>query len=316
MEDIEMNNDFPGGVWPTMITPFTDSNTIDYNALESMIEWYIKNKVDGLFAVCQSSEMFFLSLRERAELARFVKKATNGRIPVIASGHVSNALEDQIVEIKAIAETGVDAVILITNRFSLPVESDEITKRNLEKVLKALDSKIPLGFYECPFPYKRIISPELLNWCASTGRFYFLKDTSCDIKNIKAKIASVKGTPLKIYNANAATLLQSLKEGAAGYSGVMANFHPDLYAWLIKNWKERPEEAEKLHCFLSVASQIEKQIYPVNAKYNMRLEGIKIGLKTRSKDHYDFSDTNKLEIEHLHELSKLYSGRCIYNGID
>lgn len=63
----------PDGVWLTMITPFTAQNTIDYGGLTQMIEWYLQNQVDGLLAVCQSSEMFYLSLNERIELARFFK---------------------------------------------------------------------------------------------------------------------------------------------------------------------------------------------------------------------------------------------------
>jgi hypothetical protein len=44
---------FPNGVWPTMITPFTADNKIDYPAMEKMIDWYMQRQVDGLFAVCQ-----------------------------------------------------------------------------------------------------------------------------------------------------------------------------------------------------------------------------------------------------------------------
>ena len=56
---------FPGGVWPVMLTPFTEENQVDYAALKELVEWYIKNGVDGLFAVCQSSEMFKLTLKEQ-----------------------------------------------------------------------------------------------------------------------------------------------------------------------------------------------------------------------------------------------------------
>ena len=54
---------------------------------------------------------------------------------------------------------------------------------------------------------------------------------------------------MKLYNANTATLLESMREGAAGYSGVMANFHPELYVWLTENWKNEPEKTELLRGF-------------------------------------------------------------------
>ena len=73
-------------MYPTMITPFKKDLTIDYDALESLVEWYIDNGVDGLFAVCQSSAMFELSLKERVALARAVVQITDCRVPVVASG--------------------------------------------------------------------------------------------------------------------------------------------------------------------------------------------------------------------------------------
>ena len=164
-----------------------------------------------------------------------------------------------------------------------------------------------MGIYECPLPYKRIISPELLNWCASTERFYFLKDTCRNPSLIKSKIESVKNTNLKVFNANAATLLETLKMGVAGYSGVMANFHPDLYAWLIKNWRNNQEEAEKLQHFLGLSSAIEYQVYPVNAKYYLKLEGLNILQFSRLKDMSLFDQSHKIEVEDLHYLSKVYS---------
>ena len=294
------------GVWPTMITPFTKENKIDFAALEKMIEWYIQNGVDGLFAVCQSSEMFFLDLEERVKLARFVKEMADGRVQVIASGHTSDSYEDQVRELNRIAETGVDAVVLITNRLAGQGESDAVWQNNLEKLLKELPEEVCLGFYECPYPYKRLILPEMLKFCADTGRFLFLKDTSCDIENIHAKLDAIKGSSLKIFNANTATLLETLKLGVSGYSGVMANFHPDLYVWLLKNWSVRENEAEGLSNFLSMAALIERQLYPVNAKYHMNLEGIEMSTLCRSKNHEDFSATFMLEVKQLYHLTQEY----------
>ena len=105
-------NHFPGGEWPTMLTPFRDG-AVDYPALEALVEWYIAHGVSGLFAVCQSSEMFFLSLEERVGIARFVNEKAAGRVPVIASGHISDSFEDQVHELTAMTGTGVDAVCLL-----------------------------------------------------------------------------------------------------------------------------------------------------------------------------------------------------------
>lgn len=61
---------------------------------------------------------------------------------------------------------------------------------------------------------------DTLRWAASTGRFYFHKDTACATQPIQDKLAAVKDFPdFKFFNANAATLLFSLQRGAAGFSG-------------------------------------------------------------------------------------------------
>jgi len=51
-----------------MLTPFRENGEVDYNGLEHLVHWYIKKGADGLFAVCQSSEMFFLTLEERVKI--------------------------------------------------------------------------------------------------------------------------------------------------------------------------------------------------------------------------------------------------------
>ena len=300
-----MNTNFPGGVWPTMVTPYKMDGSVDYGALSNMVDWYIENKVKGLFAVCQSSEMFFLSLEERVKLAKFVIEHVNGRVPVIASGHTADKLEDQIKELNAMAETGVDAIILLTNRLAAEDEPDTVFLNNLEKIINALPKEMPLGFYECPYPFKRLLSPEIIKYCLQTDRFNFIKDTSCDVENMREKMSLIKGTKLQLYNANSATLLETLPLGVTGYCGVMANFHPALYDWLLNNWENEPEKAEGLMNFLSLASQIERQLYPVNAKYNFMLEGIEMTYISRSKDTNQFTSANKLEVKQLHELVKV-----------
>ncbi len=299
-----MENNFPGGSWPVMLTPFTPDNQVDYQALKELVEWYIRQGVSGLFAVCQSSEMFCLTLEERLAIASKVVSYAAGRVPVIASGHVADKLEDQIAELNAMANTGVDAVILITNRLAMEEESDEVWIENCKKILEQVDPKIPLGFYECPYPYKRLLSIDTIRWCAESGRFFFLKDTCCDIVQIRKKINAIKGTNLKLYNANTTTLLDSLKAGAAGFSGVMDNFHPQLYTWLCNNFNS--EKAEEISSFLTVASLIERQYYPVNAKYQLgQIEGLSITTKSRVKDEKGLTDTFIKEITALDYLAKI-----------
>ena len=297
-----MKKTIPDGVYPTMVTPFTEDNKIDYNAVEALIDWYAEKGVDGIFAICQSSEIFFLSFEERLELLRFVMKHTPKNISVVASGHVADDLSQQIEEAKAFVQEGIEAYGFISNRFAGEDESDSIFLKNMEKAVGEIGD-ISFGIYECPYPYKRIMSPSVLKELASTGRFTFLKDTCCDPQMINEKLSAVEGMGLKIYNANSASLLETLKMGCAGFSGVMANFHPEIYSWLCKNYDKEPEKAKQVQAFLGFASLAECQMYPVNAKYYLSLEGVPMGYACRSKDASGFTLSRRMEIEQMRDIT-------------
>lgn len=293
------------GVYPTMITPYTEEGKIDYDGVEKLVDFYIRNKCDGIFAVCQSSEMLFLSLKERTELAKKVvecaKKAPY-KMPVVASGHCADDLDAQIEEICAIYETGVDAFVLVSNRFDLHHDGDDEWIKNAEYVLSKIPSHIPLGIYECPRPYKRLLSPRILDFCKETGRFRFIKDTCCDPEMLKNRLAQLKGSDIMLFNANAQTLLHSLQSGAAGYSGIMANFHPDLLVWLCKNFES--EKAEEISNIISMCAFTENPVYPCTAKYYLGFEGLDLNIYSRSADHKTLTPYHKLWAKQLYTLSE------------
>lgn len=299
-----MTYSFSNGAWPTMVTPFSENGAIDYNALAGLIDWYMENGADGLFSTCQSSEIFFLSLDERIKLTRFVKAHSDGRVPVIASGHVSHDIDDQIKELNAIADCGADAVILISNRLAAPNEPDSILLERLDKIVNTLPKEIPLGFYECPYPYKRLLTPEVIRYCTESGRFSFLKDTCCDVAQIAEKLKLLKGTNMHLYNANTATLVESLKLGGSGYSGVMANFQMKLYSWLVKHWKDNPEITDEVQNILTVCSFVEMKNYPANAKCFLNLSGVVMGEGARKGTRVLQSATEVLELKQILSLTK------------
>lgn len=300
-----MGNNFPGGVYPTMLTPFTENNKVDYPSLAKLTDFYLEQGAAGLFAMCQSSEMFLLSLKERVEVSAFVKKQVGNRAPVITSGHVSGDPDDQAEEVKRLADTGADAVILVTNRLAAQSESDDVWIDNLSKLMDQIPSDVCLGFYECPYPYKRVMTPKTIKFCADSGRFYFLKDTCCDAATIKARIEIAKGSNLKIYNANVATLLQTLRDGAAGYSGIMANFQTPEFKWLCENYDKKPKEAAEVAAFLSMASFIETHLYPAIAKNYLMRKGILATDRCRSCESCDLTATNASETEQLDLITRV-----------
>ncbi|AUV03323.1 dihydrodipicolinate synthase family protein [Phytobacter ursingii] len=260
------------GIVPVMLTPFTADEQIDYPALAKLIDWYLEKGVDALFAVCQSSEMQFLSLQERVELARFVVQHVDGRIPVIASGHISDDIAAQKEELLAMAQTNIDALVLVTNHLDPRNEGSETFFATLNTLLDTLPKELPLGLYECPAPYRRLLTDDEFSWCANSGRFVVLKDVSCDLPTVERRVKLAQGTPLNVINANAAIAWPAILAGSQGFSGVFTNFHPELYSWLWHHGKTQRELADELAIFLSLGAVTETLGYPKNAKiYHQRL---------------------------------------------
>lgn len=261
-----------GGIVPVMLTPFTENDQLDLDGLQTLVEWYIANGADTLFAVCQSSEMQFLSLEERVELARRTVEFAAGRVPVIASGHISHSLEDQREELAAMAGTGIDGLVLVTNHLDPSADGFETFRETLNAVLSWLPSDLPLGLYECPAPYRRLLTDDEFKLCRDTGRFVALKDVSCDIDIVRRRVAMAEGSGFNVVNANAAIAAEAMRAGSGGFSGVFTNFHPDLYAWLYRNKNSDAPLRPDMEVFLALAAMAEPMGYPALAKiYHQRI---------------------------------------------
>ena len=285
----------------TMITPYKANGQIDFETAEKYVEWYYKNGIDGIFAVCQSSEIFYLTLEERVELNRRVyekAKSLDENFVVVSSGHISDSFEEQVKELNSIYESGTDALILITNRLDINNEGDDVFIRNAERLLKELPNDVKLGLYECPHPYKRLVTPKILEWCVSTGRFYYMKDTCCDAATIKERCKILSGSNFKLLNANCQTLLESMRGGADGYCGIMCNFHPALYAWLGKNY-ESPK-ADLVQSVTGTFGFTEVGLpYPLTAKYHMNLCGIPTTNIARNRKSEEITEYAKSCMEQM-----------------
>ncbi len=302
------------GAYPTMITPFLEDGSVDYETVKKYVHWYHENGCEGIFAVCQSSEIFFLSNEEIVKINKLVYETAqeiykNGghKMMIVSSGHTADDIETQAKELCALAESGTDALIWITNRLDINNEGDDTWIANAEKLLNLLPEDIKLGLYECPYPYKRLLTPRIIKWCVETGRFYFLKDTCCDAAMIRERLELMKGSNFCLLNANCQTLLQSLRDGGHGYCGIMSNYHPKLYNWMCENFDKEPEKAELLQAFLGTAGFTENGIpYPLTAKYHMNLVGIETANVARSRKSEELTQYAKDCVRQIKTLSDYF----------
>lgn len=273
-------NLFAHGVWPVMLTPFTQARAIDWAGVDALTDWYLEAGVAGLFSVCLSSEMYELTADERLDLARRVTRRVAHAVPVVATGTFGGPIAEQALFVRKMADTGVDAVVATACQIAQQADDDACWQANAETLL-ALTGSIPLGLYECPQPYHRLLTPALTAWASATGRFHFLKDTSCDLAAISAKLGALQTGSLKLFNAHLPTLLASLDAGGDGYCGIAANFVPTLPVWLCANFRAQPALAARLQRFLDIVHSIVHLKYPASAKAYLALSGLKIGSTCR-----------------------------------
>lgn len=271
----------PAGFWPVMLTPFTSEGAIDWPAYDELVEWYLRCGAAGLFSVCLSSELLHLSFEEKRALAARAVHVARGRVPVIAAGPLGPDLATMADETRRIADEGVAAVVCLANQFhegapSSPAD-DAAWRRNVETWLALVPASIRLGVYESPKPRVWNIPPDSLAWLARTGRFHLTKDTVCDSALIEQKIRLTAGGPLRFYNADATTLLPSLRFGGHGYSGIAGNYFGHLFAWLCANHATRPAEAEELDRFFKETNAVVHRHYMVSAKLYLGRAGLRIG---------------------------------------
>ena len=96
--------------------------------------------------------------------------------------------------------------------------------------------------------------------------------------------------------------METLKYGASGYSGVMANMQCRLYEKICRDFKHK--EMIQLSEVLTMCAMIEKQWYPANAKYYLQLEGIPVLTKWRVQDDNKLTDTWKNEVKMLKNITE------------
>jgi 4-hydroxy-tetrahydrodipicolinate synthase len=273
------------GFVPVMITPFLSSGEIDFDGLTRLTETYLRAGVSGLFANCLSSEMYELSDAERQQLVKHVVKVVNGVVPVVATGTFGGPVHDQAIFVKKIYDCGVDAVIAITSMLAAQNESDDVFNERVFNLFEKT-ADIPMGLYECPIPYKRIINASQLKSFTDTGRILYHKDTCLEIDQVTEKLKATAGcSKFGLYDAYIVNAIESLTAGSAGLSCIQGNYWPELIVWICDNYNNPGVEKERsvIMDFLNDNMQLMHNFYPATAKYCWQKRDLPISTTTRQK---------------------------------
>jgi 4-hydroxy-tetrahydrodipicolinate synthase len=228
--------------------------------------------------------MYSISEDERLELTRHIVRQVRGRVPIVATGSFGLTIEDKAEFTKKIYDTGIDAVILITGHYANVEDSDDILLRNFDKMFRLTDG-IPLGLYECPAPYKRILSTEVFKQLLSTDRLVYHKDTSIELERVKAKIEVAQNyNRFEFYDAHTPNAMYSLQMGAKGMSSISGNFYPEILVWMCNHATDPAcqEDVKWLQGELSRVDPLIHVAYPMSAKYFLRKRGLPVRTISRA----------------------------------
>lgn len=170
------------GIFSLVMTPFNADRTIDISAYENYVEWQANQGVEHLFAVCGSSEMTSLNLEERLTMASLAVKHKCDTT-VIATANLEPSWFAQVDEVKRMSETGVDGLVFVTKGYG----NDEERFYSYFCELSSF-TDLPIYLYEFPGYPNNKISGELYGRLVKTGKVLGIKDTTCTLEGIKAKI--------------------------------------------------------------------------------------------------------------------------------
>ena len=132
------------GTYTAIITPFRNGR-VDEKALTRLVDWQIKEGVDGLAPVGTTGESPTLDFEEHIHVIEIVVKAASGRVKVLA-GTGANSTAEAIELTRAAEKVGADGSLQITPYYNKP------TQEGLYRHFKAIAEKtgLPLVLYSIP----------------------------------------------------------------------------------------------------------------------------------------------------------------------
>lgn len=136
------------GLGTALITPFNEDNSIDFQALDRLIEYQIASDVDYLVLLGTTSEVPTLSTDEQMRIIEFVIERTAGRIALVlgVGGNDTAALVERITSLSNILQQHFAAILSVTPYYNRPPQEGMF--QHFCAVAEA--SPIPILLYNVP----------------------------------------------------------------------------------------------------------------------------------------------------------------------
>lgn len=209
-----------------LITPMKLDGSIDWSALEGLLEWHLASGTAAIGAVGTTGESATLTVPEHCEVISFCAQWSKGRIPILA-GTGANSTAEAIELSKAAEDAGADACLSVTPYYNKPTQRGMVA--HFSAIADAVS--IPQVLYNVPGR----TSVDLLNDTAlelfQHPKIVALKDAT---GNLERGYELVKKAPsgVRIYSGDDPTAARLMLAGGAGNISVTANVIPKTMAEL------------------------------------------------------------------------------------
>ena len=256
-----------------LVTPMNEDGSVNYEALENLIEYQIKNNTDALIICGTTGESATLSHEEHCEVIKFAVDKVNKRIPVIA-GTGSNDTKYAIELSKEAQRFGVDGLLAVTPYYNKTSQNGLI--RHYNAIADAVD--IPIILYNVPSRTGVNIKPQTYLELSKHPNIVAAKEANGDISSV-AETISLCGDNLDIYSGNDDQTAAIMALGGIGVISVFANICPNESHELTKscldgNFKKGSQLQLK---YLKLMNTMFCDVNPIPVKETMNLLGFNCG---------------------------------------
>lgn len=209
------------GVFPAMVTPFHDDDSIDFDSLAADAQRLERAGVDGLVPVGSTGESATLTHDEHVDVVETVSGAVEN-VPVIAGSGSNNTAEALELSERS-AEAGADGLLLISPYYNRP-EPD-----GMEAHYRAIADAVSLPqiIYNVPGRTGRNIARETAVSLAEHENVVGYKAASGDLGRISEVIERTREADFSVLSGDDAMTLPTISVGATGTISVVANVEPE-----------------------------------------------------------------------------------------
>jgi 4-hydroxy-tetrahydrodipicolinate synthase len=203
-----------------IITPMNVDGSVDFKALDRLVEFHIDNGTDGIVAVGTTGESATLSVEEHIEVVRRVVTTVRKRVPVLA-GTGGNSTTEAIELTQLSKEAGADACLLVTPYYNKPPQ--EGLYRHFKLIAETV--AIPQVLYNVPGRTACDMKPETVARLAQIPNIVGLKEASGSVDRNRELVRLV-GTKISLLSGDDDIAVESTLAGFKGVISVTANVAP------------------------------------------------------------------------------------------